>query len=215
MKSSHAYSSMIHTNGHLICAVDVETTGLIPGYHDMIQIAVVPLDAKIKPITTVLPFYMNMKPHYPEHIDKKLLRSGKVKIMDIINSGIDPDKAADLFDEWFEQLNLPVTLNERKRIMPLWTNGTFDKDFLREWLGRENYESYFHYHERDTQGIGLFLNDRYDHHAEFKLPFSRVGLTNMCEELGVINDMAHDALQDCLATADLYRALLTRFYIPS
>ena len=215
MKSYNPYTSMVHTNGHLICAVDVETTGLTPGYHDLIQIAVVPLDCNIKPIQTVLPFYMNMKPHYPEHIDKKLLRSGKVKIMNIINSGIDPDKAADLFDEWFMELNLPITQNEHKRIMPLWTNGSFDKDFLREWLGRENYESYFHFHERDTQVIGLFLNDRYDHHAEFKLPFSRVGLTNMCEELGVSNDMVHDALQDCLATADLYRALLTRFYIPS
>lgn len=206
---------MVHTNGHLICAVDVETTGLIPGYHDLIQVAVLPLDSKLKPIQTVLPFYMNMTPHYPEHIDKKLLKSGKVKVMEIIKSGIDPDKAADLFDEWFMQLNLPITPHEHKRIMPLWTNGSFDKDFLREWLGPDNYSSYFHYHERDTQIIGLFLNDRYDHHAEFKVPFSRVALTNMCEELGITNDMAHDALQDCIATADLYRALLTRFFIPS
>lgn len=215
MKSNNNYSSMVHTNGHLLCAVDVETTGLLPGYNDLIQVAIVPLDSKIRPIKSILPFYVNMKPHYPEHIDSKLLKSGKVKVMEIIKSGIDPENAADFFDEWFENLNLPVTLNEQKRIMPLWTNGSFDKDFLREWLGREHYEHYFHFHERDTQVIGLFLNDRYDHHAEFKIPFTRVGLVNMCEELGVLNDMAHDALQDCLATADLYRSLLTRFHIPS
>ncbi len=215
MKSNSGFSSMVHTNGHLLCAVDVETTGLIPGFNDLIQVAIVPLDANIKPIKSVLPFYVNMKPHYPENIDSGLLKSGKVRVMEIIKSGVDPETGADFLEEWFEKLNLPITLNEHKRIMPLWTNGSFDKDFLREWLGREHYENYFHFHERDTQAVGLFLNDRYDHKAEAKLPFSRVGLTNMCEELGVVNDMAHDALQDCLATAELYRALLTRFYIPS
>lgn len=215
MKSNSGYKSMVHTNGHLLCAVDIETTGLIPGFNDVIQVAIVPLDNNIKPIKSILPFYVNMKPYYPENISPDLLKSGKVRVMDIIKNGVDPETAADFLEEWFEKLNLPITLNEHKRIMPLWTNGSFDKDFLREWLGREHYENYFHYHERDTQTVGLFLNDRYDHKAEVKLPFSRVGLTNMCEELGVINDMAHDALQDCLATAELYRALLTRFYIPS
>ena len=141
MKSNNGYSSMVHTNGHLLCAVDVETTGLTPGYHDVIQVAILPLDAKIKPIKEIIPFYLNMTPHYPEHIDQGLLRSGKVRVMEIIKSGIDPDKGADYFDEWFEALNLPITQREHKRIMPLWTKGSIDKDFLREWLGREPYEN--------------------------------------------------------------------------
>ncbi len=206
---------MVHTNGHLLCAVDVETTGLEPGFHDLIQVAVVPLDSKIKPIQGIVPFYMNMKPHYPENIDRGLLKSGKVRVMEIIESGIDADKAADFFDEWFEALNLPVTQNDHKKIMPLWSNGAFDRSFLEVWLGKEHYRNYFHFHERDTQVIALFLNDRYDHKAEFKVPFTRVGLSNLVDSLEVKNDMPHDALQDCLATADVYRALLTRFYIPA
>lgn len=206
---------MVHLNGHLLAAVDVETTGLIVGYHDLIQIAVVPLDATIKPIQGVMPFYMNLTPHYPEHIDKGLLASNKIPIMDIIRSSIDPDKVADLFDEWFDALNLPVTAKDHKKLMPLWSNGQFDRSFLMQWLGPENYSNYFHFHERDTQVIAAFLNDRYDHHAEFKLPFTRLGLNDLARFLEVYNDKPHDALQDALTTAAVYKALLTGFYIPA
>lgn len=41
-----------------------------------------------------------------------------------------------------------------------------------------------------------------------KIPFPRVGLTNLCEYLGVPNERAHDAYYDSVACAEVYRKLL-------
>ena len=46
---------MIHLNGNILCAVDVETTGLEVGFHEIWQIAVLPLDSNIKPNKDILP----------------------------------------------------------------------------------------------------------------------------------------------------------------
>ena len=42
------YSGLVHLNGNLMAAVDLETTGTQPGYHEIIQIAVVPLDSEFQ-----------------------------------------------------------------------------------------------------------------------------------------------------------------------
>ena len=42
-------TSIQHLNGNLLCSVDTETTGLRAGYHELIQLGVVPLDGDLKP----------------------------------------------------------------------------------------------------------------------------------------------------------------------
>lgn len=202
-----SYSGMQHLNGHLLCAVDVETTGLIAGFHDLIQVAVLPLDAEIKPIKTVNPFYLNIRPKFPENINYEASRVNKLRVADLMKNGMDADDAADLFVEWFENLNLPLTTTSCKKIMPLWSNGSFDKSFLVEWLGQDCYDSCFHFHERDTQSLALYINDRHDFFNE-RVPFGRVGLNNLASYLKIKNDKPHDALQDALTTANVYRELV-------
>jgi hypothetical protein len=51
------YPGLVHLNGHLLAAIDLETTGTRPGYHEIIQIACVPLDSDIKPLAGATPFY--------------------------------------------------------------------------------------------------------------------------------------------------------------
>jgi DNA polymerase III epsilon subunit-like protein len=52
------------------------------------------------------------------------------------------------------------------------------------------------------------LNDRATF-SGLKKPFSYVNLGAMCNKLGIVNTNAHDALSDCIAEAEVYRALLT------
>jgi DNA polymerase III epsilon subunit-like protein len=78
-----AHGGMVHLNGNLLCAVDVETTGIIPGFHDLIQVAALPLNADLEPLKTVPPFYMNLKPEYPERAD---YRAKKVTGLSISSS---------------------------------------------------------------------------------------------------------------------------------
>ena len=59
-------TSMIHWNGHQLCAIDTETTGLDPNYNEIIQICILPLDSNIKPRKDVFPFYIEIVPDHPE-----------------------------------------------------------------------------------------------------------------------------------------------------
>lgn len=203
---------MVHLNGNLLCAVDVETTGVIPGHHDLIQVAILPLDSNIKPLKTITPFYLNLTPHRLDNIDEKAMKITRKTLTDLILNSMDPDVAADLFDEWFERLKLPLTSNHHKKIMPMWSNGGFDKGFLRAWLGDEHYNHYFHFHERDTQTLALAINDRFYQHNE-KTPFPKVGLNYLASCFQIENEMAHDALSDCVTTARVYEKLL-HMWIP-
>lgn len=210
MRSKSPHSSMQHLNGNLLCVVDVETTGFVPGHHDLIQVAVLPLNAALEPLKSVMPFYMNLTPLRPENADRDAMRINQLDMAKLINNSVHPDVASDLFDQWFERLDLPVGGRVHKKIMPLWSNGGFDKGFLIEWLGKEHYDHYFHFHERDTQAFALSLNDRHDFHVE-KLPFPKVGLNYLASCFNIENEIAHDALSDCLTTAKVYKAMLQMF----
>lgn len=197
------HSSMVHLNGNLLCACDVETTGLIPGKHDIIQIAVLPLDAHIKPLQTVMPFYINMKPKRPENIDKAATKAHRIDMAKLIVEGFDPWKGVDLFEEWFERLNLPVG----KKIVPLAHNWIFDSAFIKEWLGDLSFQHFFDFHYRDSMTSALYLNDRADAHVE-PYPYPKVSLNYCASQLNVHNIQAHDALSDCVTTAEVYRLML-------
>lgn len=192
---------MINLKGNLLAALDLETTGLVDGYHDIVQVAVLPLDGNLDPLD-VSPFYMNMKPEHPERADPEAMA---VNGLDLAELQYEPDRwsVADHFDEWFESLELPMF----KKLIYLTQNAPFDIPFTKHWLGVEGYEKYFHRRGRDTMFTALSINDR----AAWKnqqIPFDRVGLKYLCADLGVQLDNHHDALADCVATAKVYRELL-------
>jgi DNA polymerase III epsilon subunit-like protein len=201
--------SLVHLNGNLLCAVDTETTGLDPEVHDIVQIAVLPLDSEIRPLEGILPFNMHLKPKRPQNADPKALKINRLNLVELIERGMEPDRGADIFMEWFEKLNLGYN----KRIAPLGHNYPFDRGFIHGWLGPKNYEFAFDYHVRDSVSAALFLNDRAAFHAE-AAPYPKVNLKYLCSQLGVENQGAHDALQDCLATAECYRRMM-QAYLPT
>lgn len=195
-------SGLITLNGNVLAVVDTETTGLIAGYHDLVQICILPLNSDLDPLEGVSPFYMNMKPEHPERASRVAMR---------IN-GLDLDKlkrcptkvqVADALDVWFKGLNLPLG----KKLVFLTQNAPFDLAFLKDWLGQELFEMYFQRRGRDTMFAANFLNDR----AAFQcqpVPFPSVSLESLCNQYGISNDGAHDALSDCIRTGKVYREML-------
>src|SRR3989304_985946 len=77
------YSGLVHLNGNLLASIDLETTGLRAGYHEPIQIAVVPLNSDIRPLEGVRPFYTTIRPEHPERQDGAGYVHG-LKIEDLI-----------------------------------------------------------------------------------------------------------------------------------
>lgn len=198
--------SLVHLNGNLLCVVDTETTGLDPLVHEIIQVCVLPIDSDMKPIKGIMPFNMLLKPDRPHLASKQALVVHGISLQELAKNGIDRLRALDLFDEWWEKLELPLY----KKIAPLGQNWPFDAAFLKQWMGMESFSQYFHYHFRDTCSTALFLNDWSAFHGE-KVPFPKVNLKYLCSQLEIENIRAHSAVSDCIATAEVYRQMLMKF----
>jgi DNA polymerase III epsilon subunit-like protein len=195
----------MHLNGHLLAAIDLETTGRRPGHHEIIQIAILPLDSEIRPLTTVRPFYTNVRPEHPERQETKAGTTHHLNMEDLLLHAPTSERVADLLVEWFQSLELP----QGKVLVPLVQNWAFESSYLKAWLGPDLVDSLFHSHARDPMLYAIGMNDKAAFMGE-KLPFNKVGLGSLCNKLGITNKNPHDALADCMAAAEVYRALLTR-----
>jgi DNA polymerase III epsilon subunit-like protein len=197
------YPGLLHLNGNLLVSVDLETTGRRPSYHEIIQIACVPLGPELKPAPGLMPFYTEIKPNFPEREEKQAKYKHNIPTEQLLLHAPDQDKVKDLFVEWFERLDLPF----KKSLVPLAHNWAFEASFLKEWLGTALFEDIWHSHARDGMLLAISINDRAAMRGE-PIPFNRVGLESLCNKFHVVNTNAHDALADALAEAEVYRALL-------
>ena len=200
--------SMQHWNGNQLCAIDTETTGLDSHHHEIVQICILPLDSNIEPRKDILPFYIKLIPWYPERADEGAMKKHKITLVDLMTNGFDKDKSIDLLVEWLEKLDLPYTPSGfRKQIVPLGQNYSFDLRFIQAWIGINMYNEYFNYHYKDTMITAGYLNDRAAMHGE-KVPYSKVNLQWLCSTHKIKTVRAHDALQDCVATAKVYKEMI-------
>lgn len=197
------HSSITHLMGNLMCAVDVETTGRVPCHHEIIQIAVQPLDSDFQVISGIVPFYTEIIPEYPKRADKGAMKIHGLELAKIAQYAPTQLKAADMFYDWFERLKLPLN----KRIVPLAHNWAFEKGFLLAWLGIDAFDDMFHMHPRDSMQLAISINDRHTFRCQQR-PWASVSLYSLCKKLGVVNERPHDALCDARAEAKIYRQLI-------
>ena len=197
------YTSPVHCNGNLLCAVDVETTGKDPAIHDIIDICILPLNADYSINKSVLPFNMLIKPRRPANIDPDAMKVNNIKLSDLMLRGYDSDRTIDLLVKWFEKLNLPFN----KRLTPIAQNYQFDYGFINAWLGRETYDLLFNYGARDTLSVSLFINDCYDLRNE-RIPYAKNNLAYLASSAKITNPAPHRALGDCVTTAALYKRFM-------
>jgi oligoribonuclease (3'-5' exoribonuclease) len=200
---------MIKTWGNIVCVIDTETTGLDPKLHEIVEICVLPLDADLTPYPGVTPFHTYLKPTRMQNINDAALKVNKTNIVQLIERGIDPFDAADLFDDWYMQL----PLQPGKRIIPLGHNYAFDRSFIYEWVGEKSYNDYFHYHYMDSMLSAQFINNRADFRLEVR-PFDKISLTQVAYNLNIKQVDSHTAIGDCMTTMQCYKAMLTMFMAP-
>lgn len=200
-----AHSGLISLRGNLMAAVDFETTGGRVGYHEIIQVAVQPLDSELRPIYR--PFYADVSPKFPERADNEASRVHGLNLYDLQQNAPHAEKVADMLVEWWERLDLGFG----KRLVPLAHNWAFEAGFMSDWLGETCKNLMFHVHPRDSMLYAIAVNDRACFMGE-NPPFNSVSLGSLCANLGVINENPHDALADARAEAELYYKLL-RFEI--
>lgn len=200
---------LLNLNGHVICAIDTETTGLQAGIHDLIEVAIVPLDAEFKMITDIVPFECLLVPKRPQNIDPESMKINKISLDELERRGLDPDRAAQLFSDWFDSLELVP----EKKMAPLAKNWAFDAGFLKDWLGVGCFNRLFYHRAREVSSTINFYNDRAEFHNE-AIPFPQQDLQSVATRLKVQVDRAHRAIDDALATAAVYRAMMSE-HVPS
>lgn len=196
--------SLMNLNGNLLCAVDTETTGLVAGFHDVIEVAVVPLDADLQPMKGILPFEMFLHPKRPQNIAGEAMKVNGIDLAKVQVEGFDPWSGAERFDDWFRN---KLCLAQGRKIAPLAMNWPFDSGFLKDWLGPSTFNDLFHYHYRDLGPVGKWMNDRAEFQAE-QCPFPKSGLQYMAEKLGMVPERKHRAIDDALLLAKVYRATM-------
>lgn len=199
---------MITLNGNVLCAIDVETTGLIPGFHEITQVCFLPLDTNLNPRKDIVPFDLNLRIEFEERIDWDALKVSKINFMKHQQQAMDKYRAADLFEDWIEKLKLPLN----KRISPLAHNYPFDRAFIMDWLQPTAFGVHIDGRFRDTMALAISINDIYERLCE-PIPFPKVKLAYLCNVLKVEHIRAHSALGDCIVTPQVYRALITKGYL--
>jgi DNA polymerase III epsilon subunit-like protein len=199
---------MLHLNGNVLVVCDVETTGLRAGYNEITQVAFLPLGPDLKPKRDIVPFDLLLKIEHEERIDWDALRVTKTDFFKHQQVAMCKYEAADLFEDWVQKLKLP----ERKRISPLAHNWKFDQSFIVDWLGHASFELFFDGRARDTMEAALYINDVYDNRNE-PIPFPKVNLSYIASMLKIPHDRAHNALADCVITAEVYRLLVAGKYL--
>ena len=199
--------NLIHLNGNQLCAIDVETTGLIPFHHEITEVCFLPLNEKLEIRKDIPPFDVRLKIEYEDRIDWEAIRLTKIDFYKLQQTGLDKWMAAELFEHWIKKFKLQFN----KRISPLAHNWTFDQMYVRDWLGNATFEDIVDGRFRDTQSTALYLNDVADFKVE-QVPFAKVNLSWLAKQMNIVNPRAHSALGDCITTAEIYKRLVQRMF---
>lgn len=119
-------------NEKYIVVVDLETTGLDPSCHDIIEMcawAYDPRSLAVVPADSGGEFYSKMRPGRPENVSLDALEANKLKLEDIM-SWPDPKAVWPQFVRWLKRYNKEC--NEYTAPLAAGKNVAFDLAFIRE-----------------------------------------------------------------------------------
>ena len=171
-------------------AVDVETTGLISGLNEIVQLSIILYHGECPyEITNQLNLYI--KPMHLELIDEEALEMNKLSL-DFLMKQPTPIQAKNVLFHWLEDVNL--------KLYPLGHNYAFDQAFLKIFLG-DSYDNIFHYKFRDTHIVSQYLIDKK------KIKLETTKLVALAEYFSIPHK-PHDSLSDCVTTIRIYERLL-------
>jgi DNA polymerase III epsilon subunit-like protein len=194
-----------HFRGNIVAVIDTETTPL-----EIWQMSVIPLTSEFKPHPKATELAFEMRPNFPDACDRQVMRLSESEFSAILNLGTDQMDGKTIFLEYVAYLRKKFG-NESTKILPMGQNWAFDCGKIKDWLGDEIYFDTFFPWYRDPMVIATFLNDvaGFDVTGRFETaPFPKANLDFLAKTYNIVNLKAHDALQDSLTTAKVYRSLV-------
>lgn len=190
-------------NGNLLAGIDLETTGLTEGFHEIVQIAIAPIGPDLQPHSAFKPFMRYVRPKFPERADAQALQTNGLSLDWLMTTAPESETVIEQLDDYIYSLGLGTG----KGVIPLAHNWAFESGFLKAWLGIEHLQTALSRRARDSMLYAGSLMDRAEL-AGLAPPFTGLALKDLTGFFGIENALAHDALSDAVATIHLYRHLL-------
>lgn len=176
----------------LITAIDLETTGLKTGYHEIVSISCRSFTTDFKIETE---FSRKIKPNHLNRIDDESLQVNNFTVNELLTFQPSNVIRGD-FCVWCEHALRGV------KIVPLAHNWSFDKGFLELWLGKELYDKLFHYGNYFDTNV-LFNTLVF----KGKLEPGSSSLSDLCDRFDIAYK-SHNSDHDASATIRLFKKLL-------
>lgn len=193
-----------HLNSNVLCGLKTELTGPDPFVHEIIEVAIIPLDHMLQLHNTFPLFNMRMRPQITNPSDDfKKCRLSRSEIALACLQAFDRDKVADLLINWFKEMDLP----KGKRVIPLTWNYPMERQILINWLGYEVYSEIFSEDHRDLLSVAHYLNDRECCRGE-PVKFSKQKLTWLAKICNVEQIESTTATSDAFLMAETYKRML-------
>lgn len=190
---------MANTENPLV-SIDVETTGLTAGYHEIIEIAMIKLWDDGTPTNDL--FHSFIKPHYPERMSEDSFDVHHIDLDTLKNCPTSHDIIPEI-ELWIKSVS-PDT----KQITPLGQNYMFDQGFIQNMIGRIYYNKYFSRDYEDTKITSTYINRIYRQSNKPK-PFPSTSLGDLCMRFNIPHPKKHSAIEDARVTALVYNKLIT------
>jgi DNA polymerase III alpha subunit (gram-positive type) len=175
--------------------IDIETTGLLPGYHEMIDCGIVLTDLEGVARDS---FFVRIMPQHPERLTEGARRVNGFDPQRWPSFSVSPAVAADSLLRWHQRVTAGSS------VLLVTFNSQFDTSFLDALLREQghHWRELYYYFVLDLPSMAWSLGLR--------------DLTNgaLAEKLGVANEprggMQHTGLTGAQLDARIYRALLSR-----
>lgn len=188
-------SSSVRREGKMryLLAIDLETTGLRPGYHEITQIAAILMDKGLNELGS---FETLVKiDHHERGLENNfnVFEYTGIRLEDLKTAP--PSKDALRALEMFVRGKIGAF--DLKQVIMFGQNPTFDKGFLEAAYEQQGWKYPFDFHV-------MALESMYAHQHLLRtgeLP-SDIGLKDICKAAGVENKQKHNAASDIRATVD-------------
>jgi hypothetical protein len=195
-------------NNSVPCGIAIKTTGRDPKIHELLEIAIIPMNNRYEPQKDVLPFHFKFKPEADLVFERSnqydRWKISKEAYLDLLRDGLPAHYLVDCLDEWFHGV---LAMPERKRIYPVAYNWPYIYSFLLTWLGWQTCHDYFDERFRDLLSMSLTINDMADLRMDH-IPYPDNSFSYVCRCLRVTREVRFSALHDAAYTIEAYRRMI-------